>query len=149
MMPFCKFGSIVASSAPVESDFCDLKRRVWKNVQLPLRLDEFIFKHLKSISGTFILAAANQRVDVIGSETNAACTSNYEDQHEHDTSTTASLHGELPEQEVRVPVDIAEMAYSESPVCKNGDKPGSAHKCINCGKSVHAIEPCSSPVPGE
>lgn len=47
------FGSpnLRASSAPVESDFADLKKRILRNEEKPLLLHKFVATHLNSIAG--------------------------------------------------------------------------------------------------
>lgn len=48
MLPIFGKGSTIATSAAVESEFCDIKKRVFKG-ELPMRVDKFIFKHLDHI----------------------------------------------------------------------------------------------------
>lgn len=48
MLPICGKGSIIATSAAVGSEFCDIKKRAFKG-ELPMRVDKFILKHLDHI----------------------------------------------------------------------------------------------------
>jgi len=59
MVPYFGYGNITASSAPVENEFSDLKTRVFRNMNLPIRLDDFIFYRIKTMEGTMKLAAAD------------------------------------------------------------------------------------------
>lgn len=45
MIPFFKVGSTIATSSSIESEFANIKGRVFKN-ELPLRIDTFIIHHL-------------------------------------------------------------------------------------------------------
>ncbi|KAJ1523210.1 hypothetical protein ONE63_001097 [Megalurothrips usitatus] len=53
------------SSAASESDFNDLKNRVLKHEQRPMKLEKFILTHLRSIDGQTKLAAATLSVEAI------------------------------------------------------------------------------------
>lgn len=55
-----KYGDIPPSSAPIESQFNDLKNRVLKHVNnKPMRIDDFIKLHIKSLDGTMKLTNAS------------------------------------------------------------------------------------------
>lgn len=56
-----KYGDIPPLSAPIESQFNDLKNRVLKHVNMPLRIDEFLKLHIQSLNGTMKLANANMK----------------------------------------------------------------------------------------
>ncbi|KAF5284801.1 hypothetical protein FQA39_LY04526 [Lamprigera yunnana] len=58
MKKYFPFTPTLSSSASVESDFNDLKHRVFAHKNLPLRVDEFLFGHIVSIIGTMNIAAA-------------------------------------------------------------------------------------------
>lgn len=59
---FANTGNI-SSSTPVESNINDIKNRICKNLDLPARLDDFIFHHIKTLEGTMTLVeAANNRI---------------------------------------------------------------------------------------
>ena len=58
LIPFLKLGSTIATSSSVESEFSNIKRRVFKN-ELPLRVDKFIIRHLDYIDGRVKEASAN------------------------------------------------------------------------------------------
>lgn len=61
MVPKFKSPYIRASSAPVESDFGNLKRRILKNEAGPLALHRFVTLHLKSISGQTKISLAEKQ----------------------------------------------------------------------------------------
>jgi len=55
-----KYGDIPPSSAPIESQFNDLKNRVLKHVNnMPMRVDDFVELHIQSLDGTMKLANAS------------------------------------------------------------------------------------------
>jgi len=55
-----KYGDIPPSSAPIESQFNDLKNRVLKHVNnMPMRIDDFVKLHIQSLDGTMKLTNAS------------------------------------------------------------------------------------------
>jgi len=50
MLPFFKTGTVIATSSSVETEFSNIKNRVFKT-ELPLRVDKFIFRHLDYLDG--------------------------------------------------------------------------------------------------
>lgn len=50
MLPFYKVNTVTATSSSVESEFSNLKNRVFKN-NLPLRADKFVIRHLDYLDG--------------------------------------------------------------------------------------------------
>jgi len=56
MVPVFKCPNITASSAPVESDFNQLKNRILRNECKPITLDRFVLTHLNAISGLMKMA---------------------------------------------------------------------------------------------
>lgn len=54
------YGDIPPSSAPIESQFNDLKNRVLKHVNsMPMRIDDFFKLHIQSLNGTMKLINSN------------------------------------------------------------------------------------------
>lgn len=43
---------LIASSTAVESNFNNIKHVMFRNVELPIRVDEFVQRHIKAIDGT-------------------------------------------------------------------------------------------------
>lgn len=52
MVPFFGFGNITHTSESSESQFNDLKNRVFNHTTLPLRIDRFLTTHINSFTGT-------------------------------------------------------------------------------------------------
>lgn len=50
MLPFYNTGTVVATSSSVETEFSNIKNRVFKG-DLPLRVDKFIFRHFDYLDG--------------------------------------------------------------------------------------------------
>lgn len=59
MVPFFGFDNITQTSASSESQFNDLKNRVFKHTTLPLRIDRFLTTHINSFTGTMNLVASD------------------------------------------------------------------------------------------
>lgn len=60
MVPLFEYGSTTASSASVESSFNNLKKRVFSEKKLPIRADDFLSIHIKSLEGSMIISAAKK-----------------------------------------------------------------------------------------
>lgn len=59
MVPVFKYGSITASNTPVESSFNILKR-MFSQKTLPIRADDFLFVHIRSLEGSMIVTASKK-----------------------------------------------------------------------------------------
>lgn len=60
-----KYGDIPPSSAPIESQFNDLKNRVLKHVNnMPMRIDDFVKVHIQSLDGTMKLTNASMNTQL-------------------------------------------------------------------------------------
>lgn len=57
MISFFKYVDLIATSATVESNFKDLKNRVFSATKIPLRANEYIKIHLASLDGKMNLVA--------------------------------------------------------------------------------------------
>ena len=53
-------GRVPASSAPVESDFNDIKSRFLKKKTLPMRIGDFIREHFEYLSGQLKIIEATE-----------------------------------------------------------------------------------------
>lgn len=62
MVPIFNFGNPTESSATSESLFNDLRSNVLRHKTLPLRIDEFITIHIKSIIGSINLIGAKMQM---------------------------------------------------------------------------------------
>lgn len=65
MLSYFKVDSVIATSSSVESEFANIKCRVFKN-ELPLRVDKFIIRHLEYIDGRIkeaLFASADKLFD--------------------------------------------------------------------------------------
>lgn len=61
MIPFFPNSGSTASSAPVESNFNNIKNRAFSGSQLPVRVDNFITQHVNYLEGTMKLITANEK----------------------------------------------------------------------------------------
>lgn len=119
MTTIFKYGKKTESSASSESLFNDFKNRTFQHKTLPLRIDDFIKIHIKSVEGSVILAESkNQQVRTVI-------------EHSSDSGEIMLNH------------EVICVA------CKNGDYPSSAHKCIICNVNVHILNGCSISVGNE
>ena len=139
----------------MESNFNDLKNRVFSGKQLPLRIDDFLRLHLQSLAGTMNLAAAAAASAQRMSQPSTI------DQHEiskpeqhqvldhsldsREKSATVTEETSVTVHQENTTAD--NVINSPCTACLNGDYPSGAHKCISCGVSVHIILNCSFPLP--
>jgi len=118
------YGRVPASSAAVEGDFNIIKNVLLKNEETPMRVDEFVSKHVNFLSGRIKLAYSKQLAE--------------EDKTE---KPNAKINNDTVELNDKI-INISKI-MNLCPVCANGDKPTGAHKCYVCKKDVHAIDGCS------
>ncbi|XP_025997044.2 uncharacterized protein LOC113005544 [Solenopsis invicta] len=119
------YGRIPASSASVESDFNIIKNTFLKTEQTPMRVDEFITKHISFISGRIKLTDIN-----------------FQDKEKN----TEDVIEPINSINITIADNVNEDIETEGPACKNGDHPSSAHVCYICQKNVHALDACSASV---
>lgn len=124
------YGRVPASSASVESDFNIVKNIFFKTELTPMRVDEFLMKHVKFISARIKLINVNFQEKEQGKE---------------DTRDMAEpMESNM---EIITPDRIVDKnPEDQCPACKNGDQPSGAHICYICQKNVHALDSCSAPV---
>lgn len=114
------FGRVPASSILVESDFNILKNSFLKTEVTPMRVDEYIAKYIKYLSG---------RLKLVESKINQ----------------TAVIENVVEDLDVSSFNDT-DVENNLSPACANGDHPTGIHKCLICYKSVHNLDECSDPL---
>lgn len=120
------YGRIPASSASVEADFNIIKNVLLKNEETPMRVDEFVSKHVNFLSGHIKLAHSKYSAE--------------EDKMEKSDTEIIMTNDAI---ELNNEVTQALSITNPCPVCANGDNPTGAHKCDICKKDVHAIDQCS------
>jgi len=172
MIPFFGFGNITHTSASSESQFNDLKNRVFKHTTLPLRIDRFLTTHINSFTGTMNLIASdiniqknddNLQMDlgenvqiqlyeneqIEGVYQNICTITNVDENVLMDTEENTNKQQYL-HQDQNDPIQTT-CAKNESIciVCINGHKPTGAHICDLCKKAVHIIDGCSYSILGE
>jgi len=122
------YGRIPASSAAVEGKFNKLKNNVLKNLNLPIRVDEFIKIHLDFLHGKLKIVDAKK-----DSLTQQLCDEMIIDENNKDKKTSN--------------VDASRQILLKScPACANNDLPSGAHICVICKTAVHALEQCSTSI---
>lgn len=129
------YGRIPASSASVEADFNIIKNIFLKNEETPMRVDEFVSKHVNFLSGRIKLAHSRSVA-----EENKMEEANIEINNES-IEDTIEKPVELTDEIINIP-NIA----NSCPVYANGDEPIGVHKCYICKKAVHAMDECSTPL---
>lgn len=167
------FGTIPPSSAPIESQFNDLKHRVFKHSSLPMRIDDFLKHHTKSLDGTAKLVYSTMLTakDRDTSTWNRNCT----DSTTQTIQPTTVIESEMIPDPVPSSPAICSLASVDSdmvtesivpsapaeseatfltsigscPCCARGDTPTGAHKCVSCHQPVHILEGCSISVGDE
>lgn len=121
MVSIFKYGKITESSASSESLFNDLKNRIFNHKTLPLRIDDFIKTHIKSVEGSIILSESR--------------------------NISSTIHQIQPNNEDLIQPNRDTLNLC--PACKNGDFPSDAHKCIICSAKVHVLDECSVSIGNE
>lgn len=115
------YGRIPASSVSVEADFNIIKNIFLKNEETPMRVDEFVSKHVNFLSGRIKLAHSRSVA-----EENKMEEANIEINNES-IKDTIEKTVELTVDEI---INIPNIANS-CPVYANGDKPTGAHVTIH------------------
>lgn len=119
------YGRIPASSAAVEGEFNKLKNNIFKNHNLPIRVDEFLKIHLDFL---------HKKLKIVDAEENNVTLPH----------NKMSIN-ECNESKEILDVDISQQVHSIScPACANNDAPSGVHTCIICEVAVHALEECST-----
>ena len=137
MVPFFKYGDLTASSAAVESNFNDLKNRVFSGIKLPIQVDEFIKIHLNSLDGKMkLVAAADYKLKLHRKD--------YTENIEKSSPGKDSIILDLDKSKTKI-LDEQEISVEDKTcvACKNGHLPTGSHKCAICGIFVHILDGCS------
>lgn len=118
------YGRVPATSAAVEGEFNKLKNNIFKNYNLPIRVDEFLNIHLDYLHGKLkIVDAEEKSVTSPCSKTNVNGFDRNKEILNDDTSQQIHL--------------------KSCSACTNNDTPSGAHVCIICKVAVHALQECS------
>lgn len=165
MRPLFGYGSETASSSRIESNFNNLKHRVFHNDVLPLRVDTFLEKITQYYRGDHLLLQGStqtiderEKYDDIINEDNENDIEleeygNHEVEEDHEDSVDDEIgidHGDDIRQLVNCERDsnlIAQRPSNSCLACSNGDFPTGLHKCKICQTNVHLFG-CSVPAPG-
>lgn len=148
MTPNFGFGNITETSASSESQFNDLKNRVFKHITLPIRIDRFLTTHInensdKEVERDFQIEGENVQSDV-----EEILQIHGEPDMQTDNAGKTLVEGLSIIEKIDRNINqlITTMQYDEEHacfVCKNGHMPTGAHRCTLCNKSVHIIDGCS------
>ncbi|KAL5237552.1 hypothetical protein ACI65C_004962 [Semiaphis heraclei] len=96
MMDLFGCPNITASSAPIESDFNNLKNRILKNESKPMKVDRFVVTHLNSLNGSMKIAQDKiiHKKHSLDKENQNAVVDKYnrDDEYETDSSIMSSFH---------------------------------------------------------
>ncbi|KAF0688892.1 NOF-FB transposable element protein, partial [Aphis craccivora] len=165
MRPLFGYGSETASSSRIESNFNNLKHRVFHNDVLPLRVDTFLEKIIQYYRGDHLLLQGStqniderEKYDDIINEDNENDIElgeygNHEVEEDHEDSADDEIridHGDDIGQLVNCERDsnlIAQRPSNSCLACSNGDFPTGLHKCKICQTNVHLFG-CSVPATG-
>lgn len=125
------FGRVPASSAAVESTFKTIKQLVLPKRQV--RLDVAVETLIKYESGKMkqVEAALNKtEIEVDGVEPILRQRKSYVERKQNIDISLGNMSTEI---------------NADCPACRNGQTPTGAHRCVTCGKKVHALTQCSIP----
>jgi len=130
MVNLFRYGDNIASSSIIESNFNNIKNRVFKNDNLPIRVDDFVERLVEFYRDDHLILQAKEskkstEVPLIKDDSEPICSPLSSDEF----YTTFNK----PSQNTLAPC-IA---------CKNGDFSTGLHHCSNCNKSVHIFAGCS------
>lgn len=136
------YGDATASSCRIESNFNQLKNRVFKNDNLPIRVDDFVDKLILYYKGDHLLIK-NSDLIMTSPTINNKCYLELDLQSKSNYLDIATDEVMNIEQNLHIESEkeLTEQ-YTEKPnitylPCKNGHFPTGAHKCAVCNKSVH------------
>jgi len=148
------FGKETSSSARIESNFNHLKNRVFKNEQMPVRVDAFVEKLTEYYRGDHLLVQGNiTNKDVSPPHRNEPI-----DQIDQDEINSEENYcGESIQFDLNIADDNNEQEkilektnnsniQSSCTPCNDGNLPTGLHKCINCNIPVHLFG-CSISIP--
>ena len=131
------FEGINPSSSAIEQIFRKIKNDVFTKNELPLRIDEFVPKHIHYLQGKVTLL-------------------NFDKKEVFDTSEKSSEISESLEFEMDTSHTIQIIENSNNcPACKNekeltqnekNDPLTGSHFCVLCKQRVHALDACSVPI---
>ena len=122
------YGRVPATSASSGSDFNDLKTRLIKNEQLPMRIDDFITKHVDNLTGKLkIIDAAETRkdsnVEVTSKEPISKVNTDFQSELlEKHSIPDSAIKNMIKDEELKI--------ISQRSACMNGDIPEGAHKYL-------------------
>ena len=112
------YGRVPASSAPVESDFNDVKSRLFKNKSLPIRIDEAVQCHIDYIMGKSKLSDA---ADILNKKNKQELPSPNSDSQ---VDKKIQYHNPVEEQINNATSKVASLC----PICVEGSVSEGAHK---------------------
>ncbi|KAJ8866958.1 hypothetical protein PR048_032820 [Dryococelus australis] len=148
MVPKFGNGSLVYSSAPVESIFNDIKHRTFQNVHLPATVDRFLETHLRSLDGEMkLVAATSPRKKVLMQRETDASQVIQNDISQNTTREDGSeVIGNNKLNNSKYKTGIISAHNPKCFTCSRSDFPTGAHTCSVYGTPVHAaFSECSIP----
>jgi len=151
------YGKETSSSSRIESNFNHLKNRVFKNEQMPLRIDNFIEKLMTYYRGDHLLVQAVQghvlnedRTSESPPQRSELITLINNDENDSGQSIMFDIYN-VKENENNIQKTLSEKTnncgiQSLCKPCNDGNLPTGLHKCFNCKIPVHLFG-CSISIP--
>lgn len=142
---------VTVSSARVESNFNQLKNRLFKTEILPVRVDEFINKILPYYNGDHLLQQGafhdNELSSSSTSENSAKIITPNVHNNKNNCEDVTIISNRLPSLKTKETYNLIlekDVNKISCIACTNGDFPTGLHCCVYCKKAVHLFG-CSVP----
>ena len=147
----------VPSSAPIESEFKTLKHIVFPKGTLPLRVYDFVSKHIGYLKGKSLLIEAKaieqeENLEILEQSNESVDKLVDESVHKYkwvDESVEKPMDEAVDEAVDGVADILTSVTQVHCPVCRNGHTPSGAHSCVVCKKFVHIFDECSKSIGDE
>lgn len=125
MINVFRYGDNIASSSRIESNFNNIKNRVFKNDNLPMRVDDFVERLVEFYRGDHLILQTKEDEKPTEVPLNEDC--------------SEPICSPISSDEVceKVNKNIVENILEQCIACKNGDFPTGFHRCSKCNKAVH------------
>ncbi|KAF0746224.1 NOF-FB transposable element protein [Aphis craccivora] len=124
MINVFRYGDNIASSSRIESNFNNIKNRVLKNDNLPMRVDDFVEWLVEFYRGDHLILQTKEDEKPTEVPLNKDCS--------EPICSPISSDGVCE----KVNKNIVENILEQYIACKNGDFPTGLHRCSNCNKAV-------------
>lgn len=125
MVNVFNYGENIASSSRVESNFNNIKNRIFKNDNLPIRVDDFVERLVDFYRGDHLILQTKKDDEL-------------SKVHLIEEPVCSSLSSDKSSKTINRD-DIITNTLVQCIACQNGDFPTGLHRCNTCNKAVHVF----------